>query len=349
MIDRIFRGLRPRKPAKPAAPAVPLTSLRGKELLGRICPEKPHEKQILVGSLAVKYPRPILSFAQLQALGVGSIFIKRRHRSYYFAPEEMDELGKRLYIPRLAREDPFKHYAGVSQALYGHSRSYGASEVRKSHPTYPMAREIVFGGVIVPVEAYRSGPTLLEHLGVRPEMGLGTAEVCLAGQESFAKYAEVNRLGAGLYGVFNPTCSGERIRSSEGELIMKFEHRVALVPDDVNAEVVLHELLHDVFCSMPADRQRALLSLVWQQVSAGRDLMFFQEVADRCSVKINLRAFVAGREVYAVLFANEVFAYAGTMTAGYETEFKAAVPESLQTWFKEKILIPGFNAGDKLF
>jgi len=337
--------------------------LRGHELFGRIGAAKPVNKQLLIGAYTVRFTRPTLSLAQLQALGMGKIYCKDQSRSYYFSPEETTQLGQRLRCEKSKNESTSAYFDRLTKALFQYSRSAGAQVASSVPYASVVAEEIVFDGAVLETQAYVVNQTLLSALGIRPELLRDYAYVHLASQAQFSEYQEVNDFTAGLCGIYNPNAAPASTETPNGEFVMHAKQRVALVPEDTGAETVLHELFHDLFANMDVESignmQMEFYHLVLQEVRAAfrspgdRSLAFFQDIAKRTLPPISLGDFVNGRELNFTAFVNEVFAYCGTLAAGYpdyvsEAPVVGVPPKSIIQWLKENIVLPEFDAGKQM-
>jgi len=340
----------------------PLLQVSGSELIRGIRRMTPYDKKILVGTFIASFQEPFISFSQLKALGIGQEFATADQRSMYYSLEQVQALGKKLNCERMVREPDHEYYPKLSNMLGRYARSKGACDIQAQEKLIyqrALVKEIVFNGAVLHSQTCPIGGVSVETLGIRSEVLRGGADLCVVSIEDLMRYSELFGFGQGLMGVFNPNGNGETEKDQFGVEFMKGHNRKVLVPDNVSAETIMHEIMHEIFSNMlEIDLQKGqqirqeFYELVLEKVKAcfaspeERKLYldFFEEISRRCSVPINFKKFAIGQEPSGMLFVNEVFAYSSTFAAGYPSDVAGKPPESIQAWIKERFLVPGFDA-----
>ncbi len=228
-----------------------------------------------------------------------------------------------------------------------------------------------------PVKAYHVNPTLYEHLGISTQLLKGGAEIQVASVDDFIRYGQL-LVGenASLKGVYSPQGGKDVFAVMHArQLFMSRDARKVLVPSDVYAITLTHEILHDYFLNYnlgaaSLERDFFIRAVVKDCYEALRfrptspAAVFYRAVAGRCSPEFDLVANVVDRDIPKMLgnrigivnlsndgssFIGEVFAYGGTMAIGYKEDNFGEVPRALIQYFKSRVVHPSFLSKNKVF
>ena len=106
-------------------------------------------------------------------------------------------------------------------------------------------------GLDVKADAYHVNNTTMKRLGMKGGLLRGGAEVFVVSKDDFQAYGTRAGLGGLTLGVYGPNGCHKFSAIMDARLhYLESGERQTVVPDDVNAETLAHEILHDIFLNM---------------------------------------------------------------------------------------------------
>ncbi|MFH1387181.1 MAG: hypothetical protein ABIH50_05910 [bacterium] len=239
------------------------------------------------------------------------------------------------------------------------------------------------GKVFVRVQAYEVSHKALKRLGLNNSLLKNGPLVCVLKKDQYNKYClAIGADPSQLAGVYGPKGIKEQEEVDGGaRTYLTFNARKIFVPEDVDFLTLCHEVLHDYFMNFfdtplagKTDTQRNrdfYTQLIIQEVRRSADKskkprgvsveeQFFQEVAERCSTRYDLKSLIEtpvdvtrgrwGDVRYVALsketqlFVRECFAYGGATLAtekkwgGVGEQGMGKVPKELEIALRKVVL-----------
>jgi len=195
----------------------------------------------------------------------------------------------------------------------------------------PGSKKLKINGLVLNVRAYHVNPSAYHELGINPHYLHGGAQVYVVSRADFERYCRtIGTSAEDLAAVYAPKGKRE-IKMVMAATIksLSFEARKILIPDDVDALTLCHEILHDLFCSLnledPHAERAGFSRLVIQQIRRtflrlpeSPEADFFRGVAARYDASLVLP--IPEGEIFGEIFTErtqkligEVFAYGASM------------------------------------
>lgn len=237
----------------------------------------------------------------------------------------------------------------------------------------PTAETLKVNGLALRARAYHINHSASKELGINPNFLRGGAQVYVVSRADFEKYCgSVGASAENVAGVFAPAGAREILAVMKArKQILSFGARKVLVPDDVEALTLCHEILHDLFYSWnlydPHAERYGFCRLAVSQIyntffrrPHSPAAAFFRGVAARCAEPYDLdcliripipRVLALGKGVVFTertqAFIGEIFAYGGSMaifskmSAAHSEKDMGEVPEELRIYFERAVVHPG--------
>lgn len=236
----------------------------------------------------------------------------------------------------------------------------GEALLKRVFKYLPRKERLKINGLNLEVKAYHVNISAYRELGISPHYLRGGAQVHVVSRADYERYCgTIGTKTEDLAGVYAPKGSREiKMVMAAGIKTLPFEARKILVPDDVDALTLCHEILHDLFCSWnledPHAERIGFSRLVIQQIRMtflrapeSPEADFFRGVAARCDASLVFP--IPEGEIFTERtqkFIGEVFAYGASMaifsrmSAERSETGLGKVPEELMIYFNRVIVHP---------